>query len=55
MVFPVVLGEGKWLFGDGATAGAWMLVASSTRGTGVQTLTYRRDGQVRTGSFELED
>jgi dihydrofolate reductase len=50
-VFPVVLGEGKRLFGAGTTPAALKLVASRVSGTGVVTATYVRDGEVRTGSF----
>ncbi|WP_455873319.1 dihydrofolate reductase family protein [Rhizobium yanglingense] len=52
--FPVVLGKGKKLFGDGAFAGALKLVGSKVSGSGVTINKYVRDGDVVTGSFEFE-
>jgi hypothetical protein len=40
MVFPVVLGAGKRLFGDTTRPAALNLVASKTVGDGVLILTY---------------
>jgi len=54
-VFPVVLGGGKRLFGDGATPAAFALTDSRASTTGVVISTYRRAGEVATGSFALED
>jgi hypothetical protein len=47
----VVLGDGKRLFGDGATAGAWRLVTSVLTTSGVLVSTYERAGELQTGSF----
>ena len=57
VVAPVVLGEGKRLFGDGAIPRSWRLTASSATPTGVLLCTYRRVGEVQTGSMgpEYED
>ena len=52
-VAPVVLGEGKRLFGDGAIPRSWRLTASSATPTGVLLCTYRRGGEVETGSMEV--
>jgi dihydrofolate reductase len=41
MVYPVVMGSGKRLFGDGGDRKALELVDSKTFGTGVLYLTYR--------------
>jgi len=54
LVFPVVLGGGKRLFGAGATGSALELVESRTSSTGVTICTYRPAGAVRTGSFALQ-
>jgi len=54
MVFPVVVGEGKRLFGEGAIPTAWKLVESSTTDAGVVVLRYQRDGELKTGTFEHE-
>jgi dihydrofolate reductase len=54
MVFPVVLGKGKRLFGSGTVPGALALTHSSTSASGVLIATYARAGVVQTGSFALE-
>ena len=54
-IFPVVLGRGKRLFGDGAVPAGLTLVDSSTSSTGVIIATYRPSGRVETGSFALEE
>jgi dihydrofolate reductase len=51
MVFPLLLGPGKRLFGNGALPAALKLVDSRVSGTGVTMATWRRDGVIRTGSF----
>ena len=43
MVFPVVLGSGKRLFGETSEKTGWRLADSKTVGEGVLTLVYRRD------------
>ncbi|WP_208250262.1 dihydrofolate reductase family protein [Rhizobium sp. T1470] len=52
--FPVVLGKGKKLFGDGAFPGALKLVGSKVSGSGVTVNKYVRSGDIITGSFEFE-
>ena len=49
--FPVVIGAGKRLFGDGTIPAAFELAQSETSTTGVVISTYRRAGDVQTGSF----
>ena len=51
ITFPVVLGEGKRLFGDGAVPAALRLLSSSVSGTGVVVSRYAPAGDVVTGSF----
>ena len=41
MIFPVVLGSGKRLFGDGSDTTALKLIDSKTVGSGVLILTYQ--------------
>ncbi|NRP73778.1 hypothetical protein ILFOPFJJ_04691 [Ensifer psoraleae] len=53
-IFPVVLGKGKKLFGDGASPMALKLVNSKVSGSGVTVNKYVRAGEVVTGSFEFE-
>jgi dihydrofolate reductase len=44
LVFPVVLGTGKRLFGDGTVPTAFKTVKNRTTSTGVVTLTLRSTG-----------
>jgi len=50
-VFPVVLGSGKRLFGDGTAPSGLKLVDSKVSTTGVVISTYQPAGELRTGSF----
>jgi dihydrofolate reductase len=54
LTFPVVLGTGKRLFGNGAVPRTLKLVRSSTTSTGVIIGVYRSAGALKTGSFALE-
>ena len=54
-IFPVVIGTGKRLFGDGAIPAALKLVDSKVSKTGVTINTYKRAGEVDTGSFEFDE
>lgn len=49
MVFPVVLGTGKRLFGDASDKKRWQLTESKTVGDGIVILTYERAGKKATG------
>ena len=55
LIFPLVLGNGKRLFGDGAIPTALKLVKSQSYPTGVIVANYKPDGAVRTGSFALAE
>jgi dihydrofolate reductase len=54
-IFPVVLGTGKRLFGDGTVPAGLELVDSKISSTGVLHLTYVPAGAPRYGSFALSD
>jgi len=54
MVFPLVLGTGKRLFGDGAAPAGLELTSSRTSSTGVIIARYRTGAAIRRGSFALE-
>lgn len=54
LVFPVVLGGGKKLFGQGSLPIGLKLVDTKASTTGVIMSTYVRAGEVTTGSFALE-
>jgi dihydrofolate reductase len=50
-VFPVTLGKGKRLFGEGTIPAAFNLTDSKISPSGVIIASYRRNGEVRLGSF----
>ncbi len=53
-IYPVTLGKGKRLFGEGAIPAGYKLVQSQTTPSGVIVATYTRAGEPKTGSFALE-
>jgi dihydrofolate reductase len=50
-IFPVTLGAGKRLFGDGTIPAAFTLTDSRVSQKGVIVANYQRAGAVKTGSF----
>ena len=50
-IFPVTLGPGKRLFGQGAMPAAFTLVETKSSPAGVIIATFKRAGEVQTGSF----
>ena len=50
-IFPVTLGKGKRLFDTGTMPASFTLVESETSPSGVIVATFRRAGEVKTGSF----
>jgi dihydrofolate reductase len=50
-IFPITLGPGKRLFAEGTMPGAFTLHASKTSPRGVIVASYKRTGEVKTGSF----
>jgi dihydrofolate reductase len=52
MIFPLLLGRGKRLFGENAQASAFTLAHSTSTPGGVLITRYVRSGEVRTGAFE---
>ena len=54
-IFPLVIGTGKRLFGDGAIPIGLRLVDSTTTATGVTVNTYVRSGAIEPGSFEFDE
>ena len=54
LIYPLLLGRGKRLFGDGAMPAAFRLVKSVNSPSGVLIATYERAGEIKTGSFALE-
>lgn len=51
VIFPLVLGKGKRLFGAGAVPAGLKLVKSQSYPTGVIVAHYLPDGEVKTGDF----
>jgi len=54
-IFPLVIGTGKRFFGDGTIPAALKLVDSKVSKTGVTINTYKRAGEIDTGSFEFDE
>ncbi len=50
-IFPVTLGKGKRLFENGTLPAAYSVAEAQVLPTGVLVATYRRAGEVKTGSF----
>ena len=50
-IFPITLGQGKRLFAEGTIPAAFTLVEARTSPKGVIIASYRRAGEVATGSF----
>ena len=55
LIFPVLLGTGKRLFADGTIPAGLKLVDTRSSSTGVVIATYERAGEVKYGSFALEE
>jgi dihydrofolate reductase len=51
LIYPVVLGKGKRMFGAGTIPAALKLVDSKATPSGVTINTYERAGEVKVGSF----
>jgi len=53
--FPVLLGNGKRVFAGGAIPAAFKVADVTTSSTGVVIATYERAGEIKYGSFALEE
>ncbi|GIK97578.1 MAG: dihydrofolate reductase [Alphaproteobacteria bacterium] len=53
-LFPLVLGKGKKLFGNGVSPAAFKLAGSKASESGVTVNKYARAGKIVTGSFEFD-
>jgi len=51
MTYPLILGEGKKVFADGAAPAAFKLIESKTGTSGVIVAWYKRAGEVKTGTI----
>ena len=54
-IFPVVIGKGKRLFDQGTVPAALRLINSTVSTTGVIITTYEPAGELKVGSFALEN
>ncbi len=54
-IFPVTIGKGKRLFGEGTQPAHLKLIDSKTSTTGVIIATYEPAGELKTGSFALDN
>jgi dihydrofolate reductase len=50
-IFPVTIGTGKRLFGEGTLPVSFRLLENEISPKGVIAATYVRDGDIKTGSF----
>jgi dihydrofolate reductase len=53
-IFPLLLGSGKRLFADGTIPGGLTLANTKISTTGVAIHTYERSGEIKYGSFALD-
>lgn len=51
-IYPITLGKGKHLFAEGTIPAAFKLLDSQALPSGVILANYKRDGDVKTGSFD---
>lgn len=51
-IYPITLGNGKRLFGEGTIPAAFELTDSQALPSGVILANYKRSGEVKTGSFD---
>jgi dihydrofolate reductase len=54
-IFPVAVGNGKRLFGEGTNPSAFKLLDSKISPSGVIIANYALDGELKTGTFGLEN
>ncbi len=54
-VFPVLVGDGKRLFGSGTRPGSLKLVDTKSSSTGVSIQTYERAGELQCGTFAVDE
>ena len=54
IVFPVTVGEGKRLFGEGAIPRTWRLTSHKVSGSGALMAAYQRAGDLETGAVGPE-
>jgi dihydrofolate reductase len=53
-IFPVAIGKGKRFFGEGTHPSGFKLIESKPSSTGVIIATYEQSGDLKTGTFALD-
>ncbi|WKL49853.1 dihydrofolate reductase family protein [Flavobacterium pectinovorum] len=51
LIYPIILGKGKKLFSDSSTPAGFTLTESTTTPSGVIAVSYKRAGEVKTGTI----
>ncbi len=54
MIFPITLGSGKRLFGEGTIPAAFKLTDSLVTSNSVIFANYKRSGEVKTGTIAIK-
>jgi dihydrofolate reductase len=52
LIYPVILGKGKKLFNDGSVPSTFVLIESTVTPRGVIAVSYKRAGDVKTGTID---
>lgn len=55
MIIPVTLGQGKRLFQDGTIPASFKVTSSQVAPKGIICVTYERNGEVKSGSPQIEE
>ena len=55
MIIPITLGAGKRLFQDGTIPAAFKVTSSQVAPKGIISVTYERDGDVKTGAPQIDE
>lgn len=52
LIYPIILGKGKKLFDDSSTPSGFTLIESTVTPSGVIAVSYKRAGEVKTGTID---
>ncbi len=55
MIIPITLGQGKRLFQDGTIPASFKVTSGKVAPKGIIIVTYERNGEVKTGSPQIEE
>ena len=51
LIYPIILGKGKKLFNDSSNPAGFTLIENTVTPSGVIALSYKRGGEVKTGTI----